>query len=392
MSNTRVAPVDSDEASNVRLFRDTTSPSVSSKEWSSKEGPQEVESRDAVTVSSTERRQRAAGVKSIQILQDKKFTTGATKSYGSRMVGGKKPTDLEVYKKFESVSYLTPDTAEQESKFMRMTPSQSGRLRSLLWIRYTITGVVVSLTIAGALNVCGIIEKARVKMTTKLLDKAATYPDEQSDYISQAWLFWVGTSLGMNLFAVSLVLLQPAAASSGIPGLISFLNGVEPPGGKSPITKKNTSFVSVRTLVAKQLGMLASIPSGLCIGPEGPIIHISALLAYWTTRVIHSFEAKLWGKSYDEDTEHERRDFLATGAACGICTAFRAPLQDQAQAHVIVREVYIGTHTMGVFHLPLSLGGYRLHSAGGHYDDLRWPLHAYVRLIQLHEIDIVCMI
>ena len=63
--------------------------------------------------------------------------------------------------------------------------------------------------------------------------------------------------------------------------LISFLNGVEPLGGKSPITGKKTSFTSLKTMGAKWLGMLCSIPSGLCIGPEGPIIHISALLGMY---------------------------------------------------------------------------------------------------------------
>ena len=247
----------------------------------------------------------------------------APKSYGSRMVGGKKPTNLEQYKSFESVSYIVPDTARQEAQFMRMTHAMSGRRRMLLWMRYTITGIVVSLCIAGALRVCGIIEKARVKETTKYLD--GYYSDGEPQIVA-AWGFWVGTSLAMNFFAVCMVLIQPAAASSGIPGLISFLNGVMPPGGTSPVTRKVTSFVSVQTMVAKFLGMLASIPSGLCIGPEGPIIHISALLAYWVTRSVHALESKLMGKEFDNDTEHERRDFLATGAACGICTAFRAPL------------------------------------------------------------------
>jgi H+/Cl- antiporter ClcA len=266
-------------------------------------------------------REVEAGAKNIEILEGKKFM--APKSYGSRMVGGKKPTNLEQYKSFESVSYIVPDTAAQEAQFMRMTASMSGRRRFLLWVRYTITGIVVSLTIAGALQICGLIEKARVKETTKHLD--GYYTDGTPDVIS-AWGFWVGTSLAMNFFAVCMVLIQPAAASSGIPGLISFLNGVEPPGGKSPITGKVTSFVSVQTMTAKFLGMLASIPSGLCIGPEGPIIHISALLSYWVTRSVHVIEEKLMGKEFDNDTEHERRDFLATGAACGICTAFRAPL------------------------------------------------------------------
>ena len=255
------------------------------------------------------------GAKNVEILEEKKFM--APKSYGSRQVGGKKPRNFEQYRKFESVSYIVPDTSKQEAQFMRMTPGMSGRRRLLLWVRYTMTGIVVSLCIAGALRICGLIEKERVKGTTKLLDKKD---------VQGAWLFWVGTSLGLNLFAVCMVLLQPAAASSGIPGLISFLNGVEPPGGKSPVTGANTSFVSMRTMIAKLLGMLASIPSGLCIGPEGPIIHISALLSYWVTRLAHKVEEKVLGKEFDNDTEHERRDFLATGAACGICTAFRAPL------------------------------------------------------------------
>jgi hypothetical protein len=36
----------------------------------------------------------------------------------------------------------------------------------------------------------------------------------------------------MCVFAACLVLIEPAAASSGIPGLIAYLNGVKPSGGK----------------------------------------------------------------------------------------------------------------------------------------------------------------
>ena len=100
---------------------------------------------------------------------------------------------------------------------------------------------------------------------------------------------------------------------------------MEPLGGKSPITGKKTSFTSLKTMGAKWLGMLCSIPSGLCIGPEGPIIHISALLGYWSQYAVHQIEKKL-GWDFDHESEDEKRDFLASGAACGICTAFRAPL------------------------------------------------------------------
>jgi chloride channel 7 len=224
---------------------------------------------------------------------------------------------LETYQNYEYVSYISPDTAAQEGQFMRMTPRDHRNRRLLLWCRYGVTGIMVSCVISAALRICNIIEKSRVYATKGALDK---------NEIGNAWLIWVGSSVGMNLVACILVLFQPAGASSGIPGLIAYLNGVEPNGGVSPITKKKTSFTSIKTMSSKFVGMLCSIPSGLCIGPEGPIIHISALVAYWCTHAVHMIEEKILGKDFDGENEAEKRDFLATGAACGICTAFRAPL------------------------------------------------------------------
>jgi H+/Cl- antiporter ClcA len=236
---------------------------------------------------------------------------------GSRMVGGAKPTNLEKYNKFESTSYITPDTPREEASLMRMTKQLWARRRAFLWILYAIIGVAVSLLISGILALCGKIEKSRVKATGEALKVGD---------VTQAYVIWVGTSLGMAVFAASLVLIEPAAASSGIPGLIAYLNGVDPLGGKSPLTKQQTSFTSLKTMFAKSVGMIASIPSGLCIGPEGPIIHISALFAMYTAKTVQHIESKLFPSHTYHASKSERRDFLATGAACGICTAFRAPI------------------------------------------------------------------
>ena len=186
----------------------------------------------------------------------------SAKTFGSRMIGGKQPElkNWDKYSAYESTSYITPDTIEQERFYLRMTPKKAAYQRLMLWFRYALTGVLVSCFIYVALKICGIIEYARVKQTTKYLNNG--------DLVS-AWLFWVGTSLSMTIFACFLVLLQPAAASSGIPGLIAYLNGIKPNGGQSPITKIKTSWTSLQTMGAKFVGMLTSIPSGLCIGPEG---------------------------------------------------------------------------------------------------------------------------
>jgi chloride channel 7 len=236
---------------------------------------------------------------------------------GGRMVGGSKPRDLDKYMSFESTSYITPDTVEEERWYMRMTKKKWGRRRAFLWLLYATIGVTVSLLITLILQLCGFIEKTRVKHTGYAL---------ANDNVSGAWLIWVGSSLGMTLVATFVVLFEPAAASSGIPGLIAYLNGVDPLGGKSPLTGKSTSFISLETMSAKIVGMVASIPSGLAIGPEGPIIHISALVAMWTAKVVQAIERKLSPGHSMHATMGEQRDFLATGAACGICTAFRAPL------------------------------------------------------------------
>ena len=150
----------------------------------------------------------------VAALLHEKFRTVHT--FGSRMVGGKEPKNHDQYNKYEAVSYITPDTHKVEQTFLKMTPGGRSRQQILLWIRYAITGMVVSIVIAFALRVCGVIEKTRVKYTTKALDKGD---------IMGGWLIWVGSSVGMNLIALFLVLLQPAAASSGIPGLIAYLNG-----------------------------------------------------------------------------------------------------------------------------------------------------------------------
>jgi chloride channel 7 len=73
--------------------------------------------------------------------------------------------------------------------------------------------------------------------------------------------------------------------------------------------------------------MILSIPSGLAIGPEGPIIHISALLSHHSLALMTRLSHRLLPPRMRFSVRSgESRDFLATGAACGICVAFRAPL------------------------------------------------------------------
>jgi hypothetical protein len=245
-------------------------------------------------------------------------------NYGGRSVGGKKPRYVEEYCKIEAIDFTTHDTVEASMLARLMIQkdpqccwSRMTQRRVQLWVMYILIGMFVSMFIGAVLYVCGLIEKMRVTAVKDIL---------KTGDVGAAWLSWTGSSLVLCLVAVLCVLIEPAAASSGIPGLIAYLNGVQAKGGTSPITGKSTFFTSWETMLAKTIGMLASVPSGIAIGPEGPIIHISALIAHWTSKAVISLEQKIMPEHTFVARNDVERDFLATGAACGRCTAFRAPL------------------------------------------------------------------
>lgn len=59
------------------------------------------------------------------------------------------------------------------------------------------------------------------------------------------------------------VYVGPAAASSGVPEMMAFLNGVHLP-----------KVFNIKTLLVKFLSCALSVGSGLPVGPEGPMIHV----------------------------------------------------------------------------------------------------------------------
>lgn len=89
---------------------------------------------------------------------------------------------------------------------------------------------------------------------------------EQSIHISM--LIFVSLSILFAAVSSSLVVyLGPGALGSGIPELMAYLNGINYP-----------KFINNTTLTVKIFALSLSVAAGLCVGKEGPLAHIGAVI------------------------------------------------------------------------------------------------------------------
>ena len=95
------------------------------------------------------------------------------------------------------------------------------------------------------------------------------------------------------------------AAGSGIPEIKTILSGFVIP-----------HFLDFKVLVIKAIGAVFAVASGMCLGKEGPFVHISTCVAY------------LVGMCFPKYRENGRklREVLSAGCASGLSVAFGAPI------------------------------------------------------------------
>ena len=95
------------------------------------------------------------------------------------------------------------------------------------------------------------------------------------------------------------------AAGSGIPEIKTILSGFVIP-----------HFLDFKVLLVKAVGSIFAVSTGMCLGKEGPFVHISTCVAY------------LVGIRFPKYAENGRklREILAAGCAIGLSVAFGAPI------------------------------------------------------------------
>lgn len=95
------------------------------------------------------------------------------------------------------------------------------------------------------------------------------------------------------------------AAGSGIPEIKTILSGFVIP-----------HFLDLKVLIIKAVGSVFAVSTGMCLGKEGPFVHISTCVAY------------LVGIQFPKYKENGRklRELLSAGCSSGLSVAFGAPI------------------------------------------------------------------
>jgi chloride channel 3/4/5 len=95
------------------------------------------------------------------------------------------------------------------------------------------------------------------------------------------------------------------AAGSGIPEIKTILSGFVIP-----------HFLESKVLLVKAVGATFAVSTGICLGKEGPFVHISTCVAYLVAIRLPKYR----------DNGRKLREMLSAGCASGLSVAFGAPV------------------------------------------------------------------
>ena len=208
--------------------------------------------------------------------------------------------------KFESIDYWTPNTRLYRDSLDEM--KRKGR--GLKWLVYALIGICVGFFSFVLLNTIALLSSKRRKLFESALAADAWYGSHWG-----AFSIWLSFSIVLVGCSTGLCGLWPPGAGSGVPDVMAYLNGVTFP-----------KVFNIRTLLAKIFSCALAVAGGLPVGPEGPMIHIGALVGagLGTGR---SRTLKTSFKFIDNfRNPRDHRDFITGGACAGVACAFSAPI------------------------------------------------------------------
>ena len=210
------------------------------------------------------------------------------------------PLSLEKLKTYESFQFDEAWTEARRKMYLKLDAHTKRIIYVLRFLLDLGIGYIIGLLAFFIHWLTHTMSDARVSLTLAAPDRGA------------AWLTNTGFMLAFLVPALLGVLWQPGAGSSGVPGVIAFLNGCNIPNALTP-----------KVWAVKVLGLCCSVASGLPAGSEGPMAQIGAM----TALMLIEYTARPLFRGYaqwldDDATDCDERDYTALGAGCGVarCT------------------------------------------------------------------------
>lgn len=145
-------------------------------------------------------------------------------------------------------------------------------------------------TYVGFALLFGILAGA-VTMTTKANLPTARQHDQDRDAEGD-----LGPPTGKSMYM---------AAGSGIPEIKTILSGFVIP-----------HFLDFKVLLVKAVGATFAVATGMCLGKEGPFVHISTCVGYLVSSCFPKYK----------DNGRKMREMLSVACSSGLSVAFGAPI------------------------------------------------------------------
>uniref|UniRef100_A0A1B0DHD9 Uncharacterized protein n=1 Tax=Phlebotomus papatasi TaxID=29031 RepID=A0A1B0DHD9_PHLPP len=166
------------------------------------------------------------------------------------------------------------------------------------WIFLALLGIIMAL-------ISYVMDKG-ISMCTNA--RIWLYRDLTSQPIAQ-YFAWISLPIALILFSAGFVhLIAPQSIGSGIPEMKTILRGVA-----------LKEYLTFKTLVAKVIGLTATLGSGLPLGKEGPFVHIASIVAQLLSKLVTSFHGIY-------ENESRNSEMLAAACAVGVGACFAAPV------------------------------------------------------------------
>ena len=161
----------------------------------------------------------------------------------------------------ESFLFDEPWNEIRRERLDRFTNKLKARVYAFRFVMDIIIGYAIGVLAVAIHGFTHWMSHARVAMALEASSEA------------QGWAINTGLMVCILLPALLGVIWQPAAGSSGVPGVVAYLNGCNLPSTLTP-----------KVWMVKVVGLCCAVASGLPAGSEGPMAHIGAMTALMVVR------------------------------------------------------------------------------------------------------------